>query len=92
MFGPSAQQLCRYIAANVRQVRRRLGITQEELAEKADLSLRYIQEVERGEANLSIAVLAAFADALDVPAASLLRRARLLAPLRGRPVVRSGED
>jgi len=75
----------RSIAANVRRVRERRGLTQEALAERAGQDLSYLQRVERGATNLSMRVLLALAMALDVPPSLLLRKARLPPAKRGRP-------
>jgi transcriptional regulator with XRE-family HTH domain len=73
------------IAANVRRWRIRRGLTQEALAERAGQDLSYLQRVERGATNLSVAVLFSLAVALDVSPGLLVRRARLPPPRRGRP-------
>jgi len=73
------------IAANVRRIRTAKGITQEKLAEETDLHLTYVQSIERGTRNISVGVLLALADALDVPVGRLLRDAKLEPPKRGRP-------
>jgi transcriptional regulator with XRE-family HTH domain len=75
----------RFIAANTRAWRIRRGLTQEALAEIADLDLRFIQRIERGSTNLSMAVLVALADALDVPPPALLREAKMSPSRPGRP-------
>jgi transcriptional regulator with XRE-family HTH domain len=52
---PAAAELKRLqkaFGANVRRERNRRGMTQERLAELADLSLRNIQRVEAGELNV----------------------------------------
>ncbi len=74
-----------YIGANVSRARLRAGLTQEKLAEAADVDLRFLQRVERGRTNLSVSVLIALADALGVAPGSLLRRATLQEVRRGRP-------
>lgn len=73
------------IAANVRRLRLRRGLTQEALAERAGQDLSYLQRVERGVTNLSMGVLFALANALGVPPATLVRKARLAPSQRGRP-------
>jgi transcriptional regulator with XRE-family HTH domain len=78
-------EFLRSIAANVRRVRNRLGMTQETLAERAGQDLSYLQRVERGTTNLSAKVLLALAIALDVPPSLLVRKARLGPAKRGRP-------
>ena len=75
----------RFIAANTRSWRLRRGLTQEGLAEMADLDLRFIQRIERGTTNLSISVLIALADALDVNPTLLFRVAKLSPSRPGRP-------
>jgi transcriptional regulator with XRE-family HTH domain len=78
-------EFLRSIAANVRQARKRRGLTQEALAERAAQDLSYLQRIERGSTNLSVRVLLALAMALDVPPSWLVRKARLPPAKRGRP-------
>lgn len=73
------------IGANVAARRARLGLTQQALADRAELDLRFIQRVERAQTNLSVMALAALAAALDVPPETLLRPADLPPPRVGRP-------
>ena len=74
-----------YVGANVHRIRAKKGLTQEALAEAADLDLRFAQRVERGSMNLSMDVLVAIAEALDVSIHDLLRPAKISPPKRGRP-------
>ena len=83
---PSAvQQQLKSIAANIRARRTKLGVTQEELSEATGLQYRYLQDVEHGRSNISIATLVRLAEALRVSAGYLLRKARLPKAKRGRP-------
>lgn len=75
----------RYVAANLFRARVRAHMTQEQLAELADIDLRFLQRVERGQTNVSVAVVVALADALAVPVGALFRRASLPEAMRGRP-------
>jgi transcriptional regulator with XRE-family HTH domain len=50
----------------VRSHRKRAGLSQEKLAEKADLSAVFISNVERGTENISVDALARIARALGV--------------------------
>jgi ribosome-binding protein aMBF1 (putative translation factor) len=75
----------RFIAANTRKLRLLRGMTQEGLAEMADLDLRFIQRIERGSTNLSVGALIALSDALGVRPANLFRAAKLTPPRPGRP-------
>ncbi len=49
----------------VRMRRYEIGITQEELTEKADLHPTYVGSVERGERNITLENIIALAKALD---------------------------
>jgi len=56
----------RIFATNMRRIRREKGLTQEQVAEAADLHPNYISSVERGERNISICNIAKIAAALGV--------------------------
>ena len=60
------------LAVNLRSNRKRLGISQEELADRAHVHRTYVGAVERGEVNLSVDNIHRLAVALDVQAADLL--------------------
>lgn len=60
------------LGGRVRDARRRLGLSQEELAHRAGLHRTYIGSVERGERNISVASLYTVANVVDVPASQLL--------------------
>lgn len=57
--------------STVRSWRKRLGISQEELAERADLHRTYVSDVERGARNLSLESITRVAHALRVAVADL---------------------
>jgi CheY-like chemotaxis protein len=59
----------------IKEQRNALGISQEELADRAGLHRTYVSEVERGERNPSIASIEKLAQALKVSFASLFQRA-----------------
>lgn len=73
------------IAANVRRLRKRRGLTQQQLAEETEVDLRYLQKVEAAEVDFGVSFLQVLADALDVRPSSLLKPATLPEPRRGRP-------
>lgn len=68
--------LRRTVAANVREFREKLGISQEELAFRARLHRTYVSGVERGVRNPTVLVLGRLAKALEVEAALLLAVSR----------------
>ena len=59
---------------NLRRKRHEQHMTQEELAERAGLSARYVGAIERGDVSASVTVLGQLADALGVEPGDLLRR------------------
>lgn len=54
------------IGENIRFLRKKRGLTQEELAERINLQQAYIGGVERGERNISMLTLQKIADGLEV--------------------------
>jgi transcriptional regulator with XRE-family HTH domain len=61
------------VGDNVRRIRHEVGLSQEELADRAKLHRTYISSIERGERNVSVENIFAIAEALDVPPAELLK-------------------
>lgn len=61
------------VGGNVRRLREKLDISQEELAERAELHRTYISGVERGVRNPTVLVLAKIAAALGAEPANLLK-------------------
>ena len=68
----SVDDLPKLIGARIRQIRLSLGLTQENLAEKADMDFTSIGAAERGVRNLSLKSLARVADALGIPIEELV--------------------
>ena len=54
------------VGANIRRFRKKCGMTQEQLAMSADLDLRYLGGIERGEHNPTVSVLGRLAEALEI--------------------------
>ena len=63
----------RVVGAAIRIQRIRNGFSQEKLAEKADLNPKYLSEVERGRANISLDSLVRISRATGVPVVEFLR-------------------
>ena len=61
------------VAINLLRLRHANGWTQEELADRAGITARYLGQVERGQASMSVTVLGRLANALTVDPAELLK-------------------
>ncbi len=62
------------MAINLRRIRHDKQLTQEELADSAGLSARYIGAIERADVSASVTVLGQIADALGVEPAKLVTK------------------
>lgn len=58
----------------LRQLREERGLSQEQLAERADLNRSYLGEVERGRAVPSIVTVSKLAGALEIRLSSMIAR------------------
>lgn len=68
--------LNRLLAANLRRLRTKLGLSQEEFAERCGLHRTYIGAIERGERNVTLKTLGHIAESLGVAPLDLLKRLR----------------
>ncbi|WP_187434784.1 helix-turn-helix domain-containing protein [Bradyrhizobium cytisi] len=62
------------MAINLRRIRHVKKMTQEELADGAGLSVRYVGAIERADVSASVTVLGRIAKALGVEATDLIKR------------------
>jgi transcriptional regulator with XRE-family HTH domain len=62
------------MAINLRRVRHDRRLTQEELAERAGLSVRYVGAIERADVSASVTVLGHIAEALEMDPGDLLKK------------------
>lgn len=60
------------LARNLRAARKRLNLSQEELAARAKIDRTYVSGIERKIRNPTITVVAKFAEALETTTADLL--------------------
>ncbi len=60
------------LGKNIKKAREKLGLTQEQVADKAGIHVNYFARVERGEQTPSVDVLDEIAKAVKVRAADLL--------------------
>ncbi len=63
---PSRPQYLRLLGEHIRLLRKQAKLSQEKLAEKADLHHNFIGEVERGNMDISLGSLMRVAKALNV--------------------------
>ena len=61
------------LGLRVRDARLRLGINQEELADRAQVDRTYVSSVERGLRNVTLLTLCNLAGALEIDPADLVR-------------------
>lgn len=87
--GDRVQEVLSALGANVQAHRVRAGLTQQQLAERADVDLRFLQRIERGSGVPSLPTIVALADAVGAEVADLFRPAEPTPARRGRP--RRGE-
>ncbi len=64
------------LAANIHRLRKEAGMTQAQLAERADISQQVVSGLEAGERNPTLVTLEALADALGVMPHELLTPVR----------------
>jgi transcriptional regulator with XRE-family HTH domain len=62
------------VGLNLQRLRREKGLSQEELADRAQIHQTYLSGVERGRRNPTITVLQRIAEALDADIADLVER------------------
>lgn len=66
-------EILKVFGKNVRSLRIKNGLSQEELAELSGLHRTYVGSVERGERNISVINISKIARALNVAPSALLR-------------------
>ena len=63
-------------ATNLRQLRHKKGLSQEELADVAKINRTYISKLETGATYAGLEIMGRLADALEIDVAELLRQTR----------------
>ncbi len=62
------------LATNLRLTRQAKDLTQEELAHRTGLSMRYVGAIERARVSASVTVLGKLAEALEVDPCALIKQ------------------
>jgi XRE family transcriptional regulator, regulator of sulfur utilization len=70
---PPSRNVYKILGETIRAERKKLGWSQEKLAEKADLARNYIGNVERAEYQVTVGTLAKIAKALNLTVHDLTR-------------------
>ncbi len=71
---PSRMKLREVVAKNLRRLRNAQGLSQEELADRADVNRNYVGMLEREEHAATIDMLEKLADVLGIDPIEFLRR------------------
>lgn len=69
---PHMEHVCEILARNIKEARKVLGLSQEELAARTGIDRTYVSGIERKVRNPTITVVAKFAEALGTTTAELL--------------------
>ena len=79
------ESILRSIGRRIAEIRTKNGFTQEAFAEHAEITVQYLQRLEAGKQNFSIATLNRLAEYLGVPFEDLLMPPQKLESRPGRP-------
>jgi len=70
---PAEQRFLKQIGNNIKEFRKKINTSQEQLALDSELDRAYVGKVERGKNNISVLNLKKIADALRIKASDLLK-------------------
>jgi ribosome-binding protein aMBF1 (putative translation factor) len=68
--------LLKRVGANVRMLRERRGLAQDDLAYMAGLATRHLQKIEAGQVNATLRTIARLAAALTIDAGALVTKTK----------------
>jgi transcriptional regulator with XRE-family HTH domain len=68
-----AIDICEQFGMNLRRIRRKYGLTQEDLAHRVGMDVSYLSQLENGRKEPCLRKMKEIAQALGVPLAQLLR-------------------
>jgi transcriptional regulator with XRE-family HTH domain len=78
-------RVLRDVGRRVAELRRERELTQEQLAKKAEISWKYLQQIESGSENLTLRSMVNLANLLEVGLADLMQRPSTIRVRPGRP-------
>lgn len=84
-MAPDPDELVRDVGRRIAEIRRVLGLTQEQMAERMGMPPRAYQVIEYGRRNLTLKTIARLAGALGVAPADLFQTPAPFKRKRGRP-------
>jgi transcriptional regulator with XRE-family HTH domain len=84
-MGRDVSKVLRDLGRRIAELRAGRGMTQEQLAGRLDVNVQYLQRVERGVENLTVASLARFADLLGTQVGDLFAAPATRTRRPGRP-------
>jgi len=67
------EEIYTLVGKRIKEERKRLNITQEDLADKTNLSVAFIGQIERGVNRASLTTIEKVAQALEIPIANLFK-------------------
>lgn len=85
MKSVTPERLLKDVGRRIAELRTTRTLTQEQLAERIDVGVRYIQAVEAGQQNMTLKTLALFAAKLRAPASAFFESPTTKPAPRGRP-------
>jgi len=71
-----SKQINKLLALNLRRLRKKSGLTQEQLAEIGGFSYKYLQEIEAGRVSITIKTLARFSEILKAHPSAFFQTVR----------------
>ena len=77
------------IGARIKEIRRKKGITQEQLSERMGINPKYLSSIERGKENPTLNTMISLAESLDVKIADLFSFLEVQDPAKRKTLIRS---
>lgn len=85
MTAPQTESALKKIGRRIAELRQNAGLTQEQLAAKLGVTLKYLQRVEAGRHNLSVDSLVRFSRGVKAELRALFDEPQTMAVNKGRP-------